>query len=126
MKMKRVIILAGIITCIAFFAACKKESSDNYTLTTYTQTDSGSVYLFVNEQSKGQLPYIADGANDCNDNRALTFTLDPGTYNISVKDDQNLVKNALIVNVSEDGDVTTGTNYTYIQIDRCITLGVDY
>jgi len=124
--MKRFILAAVFLTSALSFGSCKKDDdSTAYTVTAYAQSDIGNVSLFVNNENKGQLPYIAAGADDCNDSRALNLALEPGVYTLVVKNQEGEIKNTLVMNVSEDGDVTNGNNYTFVQIEKCILLGID-
>ena len=126
--MKRIASLLVLLLAIVLMVNCKKNDDNNngYNIAAYTQTDSTDVFLYINEQNKGQLPFSADGIEDCGDSKALNISLDPGTYAIAVKDQQGAVKNALVLQVAEDASINTGNNYTLVQLNKCIILGLDY
>lgn len=127
--MKKIASLCAMLFAIMLFANCNKEDDKNsYNIAAYTQTDSMDVFLFVNEQNKGKLPYVASGIDACGDDQALNLNLDPGMYSLSVKDDQGGVKNALVLEIGEE-DVTIdslSTNYMMTQFGKCVMLGIDY
>ncbi len=124
--MKKITMALSVVALGMLFARCKKDSDNkSYSLTTYSTNDSAASYLYVNEQQKGKLPYVPEGVTDCGDSKALNLSLDPGTYALSVKSETGVLKNALVLVVGEDADVTTGSNYTLVQVDKCIQLEID-
>jgi len=125
--MKRITSLLLVFASMLLLTNCKKDDDnpDFYNLTTYTETNNGDVYLYINDQNRGKLPYVASGVADCGDAKALNLSLSPGTYSVSLKDEAGSLKSVLTVQLSEDATVT-GSNYTLVQADKCILLSIDY
>ncbi|RYZ52412.1 MAG: hypothetical protein EOP49_09505 [Sphingobacteriales bacterium] len=124
--MNRILVTVGMLALLGF-SQCKKEENDNYTVAFYNETDSADVNLFINDVDKGDLPYIMAGADDCNDARALRLALEEGSHHLQVKDASGNVKADMNMELNADGEINTITgSHTYIQFNKCVTVGIGY
>jgi len=109
------------------FIQCNKDKDNSYKIGAYTSTSNPELFLFINNEQRGKLPYLPNGADDCNDGNALRISLPSGSYNFAAKDQQGNVITSFIIKLEDDEfNVVSGTgNYSLGAINRCASLGME-
>ena len=112
---------------VVLFTQCKKDNNNAYKIGAYTSTSSPELFLFINNENRGRLPYLADGADDCNDAKALRISLPSGNYNIAAKDQQGNIISSFVLQLEDsEFNIVSGTgSHSLFAIDRCASLGLD-
>lgn len=76
--------------CLLALSGCKRFASENFDACFWTSTPGIKMYLYIEGEKKGELPYL-DKAPDCDDAAsklgALKLDLPSDTYLIEVKDE---------------------------------------
>lgn len=82
------LLLAGL--CLLTLSSCKRFAAENFDAYFWTSTAGIKMYLYIEGEKKGELPYL-EKAPDCDDNAsklaALKLDLPSDTYLIEVKDE---------------------------------------
>ncbi|PZR24828.1 MAG: hypothetical protein DI535_20680 [Citrobacter freundii] len=84
----KIVLFAGL--CLLGLSSCKRFAAENFDAYFWTSTKGIKMYLYIEGQKKGELPYL-DKAPDCDDAGsklgALKLDLPSDTYLIEVKDE---------------------------------------
>lgn len=116
--MKKVLILClPAFLFVMLFTQCRKANEPDGTVFNanfYTDSDStrGTMFLYIDGQYKGELPYIAQrpscGASYGDGNQPLAMRLKSGTYKIEGKDSKGTVKSSGEIFVSKRSSSGSG------------------
>ena len=90
---------------MVFLTQCKKDDLDkDFTVNFYTSEEDGKMSLFIDDEYKGELLYMAAipecGKNYGDGAAPLSFTLKSGSYKITGKNEQGLEVSTHIIRLS--------------------------
>ncbi len=133
--MHRLFILSAAI--ILFFTQCRKDDRPDgglYNTNFYSASkgDAGTLYLFIDNQPKGELPYFSEQPA-CNDStgdktKPIYLQLKSGDYKIEAKDASGNIKSSGEIFISKNKMSSSGGvgGQLMSMKDDCLVIGLSY
>lgn len=112
--MKKLLIVCMVL---AGSSSCKMQHTGGFNTYFWTSAEGSKLYLFVEGENKGLLPYLPVGPDCYNEelkNKTLRIDLPSGYYDIAIKDEQQgiVYKEELQIKRS-NGSITIGNSTDY-------------
>lgn len=100
MKKASLISFACILAAL-LFARCKKDCDIVYNAQFYTPQSSGKLYLYIDGDNRGELPYMATaptcGQTYSDEQKPLTTQLRSGKYKLEGRDQDGVVRTTAFI-----------------------------
>jgi hypothetical protein len=131
MKRNVFIIIIFVVSC-CLLTNCKKDNTI-YNVYFYTNKDTSVVHLslYINDNKKGEIPYLNPKPTCENDSlKQLSFlqVLSSDKYVMTAKDEQGNIKSEHVIKISDSSTSVkskTGQQETTIT-DNCVIIGLFY
>ena len=130
--MKKIITLLTAVTTTLLLTQCKKDNPtyNSYFYTTVNDQDA-QLSLYIDNDYKGDLPYLANKPtceNDSLKSKSLFLTLPAGKYKVAAKDKQGNIKSSSTLKIKSGLlESKSGTGGTEVRSSNgCLIVGLFY